>query len=359
MVNYEFPIQFNKKSNNTKAELRLNIPDIDDDDHNGIANAINTMFANVSAHIDPLDRKQLSAYLPSEEGVPHLYPWEVYSELKKVKSSKAGGPDGIKPQLVKEFAYELSTPITDILNCSFKEGIVPSQWKKAIVVPIPKTRPPSVDKLRPVSLTSIFSKVAESFVAKWIVEDIGSLIDVRQFGNVPGVSTSHYLLNLVHFLHQGADKLQNVGTVVLTDFSKAFDLINHNLLIEKMIDLGVRRAIVPWVCDFLDNRQQCVKYNNTLSDYVSISGGVPQGTKLGPLGFQILINDAATSAKTEYWKYVDDLTFAENRNLKQKGNLQGDLNNFKDWSETNGLKLNPTKCQALQVYFGQSDPLFY
>jgi hypothetical protein len=85
---------------------------------------------------------------------------------------------------------------------------------------------------------------------------------------------------------------------------------------------------------------------------------VPQGTKLGPLGFQILINDAATDAKTDYWKYVDDMTFAENRNLKVKGHIQDDLNNFRDWSEINCLKLNPTKCQALQIYFGKSEPLF-
>ena len=87
----------------------------------------------------------------------------------------------------------------------------------------------------------------------------GGLIDVRQFGNVPGVSTNHYLLNLIHYLHLGAEKSRNVSTVVLTDFSKAFDLINHTLLIEKMIDVGVRRTIVPWICDFLNNRQQCVK----------------------------------------------------------------------------------------------------
>jgi hypothetical protein len=81
-----------------------------------------------------------------------------------------------------------------------------------------------------VSLTCIFSKIAESFMSKWILDDIGSMIDLKQFGNVKGVSTSHYLLNLVHFLHQGAEKRHNVGTVVLTDFSKAFDLINHRLL---------------------------------------------------------------------------------------------------------------------------------
>ena len=124
------------------------------------------------------------------------------------------------------------------------------------------------------------------------------------------------------------------------------------------MNIGVRRTIVPWICDFLNNRQQCVKYNDTLSEYVFINGGVPQGTKLGPLSFQILINDAASDANTEFWKYVDDLTFAENRNPKVKGNLQTDLKNFEDWSETNCLKLNPSKCQALQINFGKTEPPF-
>ena len=75
----------------------------------------------------------------------------MYAELRKVKSTKATGPDGISPKLVKEFAYELSSPVTVILNCSYKEGVVPKQWKQAIVVPISNTKPPpQVDKLRPV-----------------------------------------------------------------------------------------------------------------------------------------------------------------------------------------------------------------
>ena len=102
---------------------------------------------------------------------------------------------------MKEFAYELSIPFTDILNASFTEGVFPSQWKKGIVVPVPKqTPPPSLDKLRPISLTSIFAKVAEGFVAGWVIDDIGDSIDLRQFGNVDGVSTNHYLVNLIHYL---------------------------------------------------------------------------------------------------------------------------------------------------------------
>ena len=145
--------------------------------------------------------------------------------------------------------------------------------------------------------------------------------------------------------------------MVPTDFSKAFDLVDHTLLIEKIINIGVRGAIVPWICDFLHNRQQCVRYNNINSDYIYIHGGIPQGTKLGPIGFQIFINSAAQDSDTEYWKYVDDLTFAENRMAIHQGCMQDDLDKLKQWSDDNLLKLNPCKCRAIQVFFNKT-PMF-
>ena len=187
------------------------------------------MFTKVSAHVPPLNTAELPAYLPAKDPPPHLYPWEVYSELKKINPTKSGGPNKIPGKIVKEFAYELSIPLTNILNASFTEGIVPTQWKRGIVVPVPKQSPPSLDKLRPISLTSIFAKVAEGFVAGWVIDDIGDSIDMRQFGNVSGVSTNHYLVNLMHYLFSGAEVSHNVGTVVLTDFSKAFELTTPSL----------------------------------------------------------------------------------------------------------------------------------
>ena len=163
---------------------------------------------------------------------------------------------GHRAQVVKEFAYELSGPLTDVLNCSTSEGFVPQQWRYAIVVPIPKQYPPSVDKMRPISLTNIFAKVAEGFIAKWVVQDIQDSIDINQFGNIHGVSTAHYLLNLMDVLYHGSDKPKNVGTMVITDFSKAFDLVNHSVAIQKLIAMGVRGTIVPWICSFLNNRRQ-------------------------------------------------------------------------------------------------------
>ena len=105
-------------------------------------------------------------FLPAKDPVPLLHPWHVYNELKKVKVNKSCGPDGIPPQLIKEFAYELSTPLTDVLNASFQEGFVPHQWRFAIVVPVPKQYPPRLDKLRSISLTDIFAKIAEGFAAE-------------------------------------------------------------------------------------------------------------------------------------------------------------------------------------------------
>ena len=155
----------------------------------------------------------------------------------------------------------------------------------------------------------VFAKIAEGFVTGWVLDDVERKIDKRQFGNVKGVSTAHYLVSLVHYLPQGADKSHNVGTVVLTDFSKAFDLVGHTILIEKMIRMGIRTSIVPRICDFLHNRQQCVRFNDVLSDYVPLHGGIPQGIKLDPIGFQI--NEAAENSSSKCLKYVDDLTFAD------------------------------------------------
>ena len=97
-----------------------------------------------------------------------------------------------------------------------------------------------------------------------------------------------------------------------------------------MICLGIRGSIVPWICDFLHNRQQCVRLNDILSDYVPLHGGVPQGTKLGPIGFQILINDAGVNSLSRCWKYVDDMTFADNYSCSEypSPSMQADLDNF-------------------------------
>ena len=184
------------------------------------------------------------------------------------------------------------------------------------MIPLPKSSPPSWDKLRPVSLTDHFAKLAESFITEWILLDIENNIDPNQFGNRKGVSTSHYLVKLMNMLCSHTDKLKSRCSVVITDFSKAFDLINHNIVICDLLNLGTHPSVIPWVCSFLEQRSQCVRYQNHVSEYITLKGGLPQGTKFGPLGFLAKFNEAVrnqcTDGRVQSLKYVDDMTIVQN-----------------------------------------------
>ena len=116
----------------------------------------------------------------------------MWRELSRIKVGKVPGPYNLPNKLVKEFSFELSIPICDIFNSSMKAGVVPKQWKQAVVIPLPKVVPtPSMDKLRPISLTSTLSKVCETFILHWMMQDMENTLDNSQFGNRKGRSTTH------------------------------------------------------------------------------------------------------------------------------------------------------------------------
>ncbi|XP_078594556.1 uncharacterized protein LOC144872371 [Branchiostoma floridae x Branchiostoma japonicum] len=206
----------------------INIEGLSPSDHRATADEINKTLAAVIQSLPPLDTSLLPAYLPAQEA-PSIKPWEIYQKLQKVKTKKAAGPDEIPAKLAKEFAYELSAPLADVLNASLVQGSIPDEWKRAIVVPIPKSKPPSVNELRPISLTSILGKVAESFVAEWAVSDISNQVDPQQFGCLRGRSTTHCLLNLTDELFKATDEPKTLCSLVSTDFSKAFDRLQNDL----------------------------------------------------------------------------------------------------------------------------------
>ena len=146
-------------------------------------------------------------------------------------------------------------------------------------------------------------------MAKWLLQNLESNIDPNQYGNMKG----KYLVRLMDTLLKNSDKPGHISSVVITDFSKAFDLVDHNLLINKFVNLGVRPSVIAWIANFLDGREQCVRYRGHNSKWVKLKGGVPQGTRIGPLGFFTLVNDAATDDALTTLKYVDDLTLIETR----------------------------------------------
>ena len=317
---------------------------------------INCKFTSIADDIPRLDLGNLPAYLPSECPVPVVTPQQVFTKLRKVKMGKSGGPDCLPPRVIKEFAYELCFPLANIFNCSLGEGIVPEIWKKAFVVPVPKTHPPSLDSLRPISLTCIFAKIFEDFVVDWILSDIRLTIDNHQFGSLKGSSTTHCLVRLLDDIHTVLDKPQNSAVVIATDFSKAFDRVDHNIVINKFIQLGVRTSLIPWIASFLSNRLQAVRYNGVLSTWETLHAGVPQGTKIGPISFLVMINDfVPNQLDIKHYKYVDDLTLCQTfSDPTESSSMQGELNHLQQWSDSNKMKLNPTKCQYMNICFQRS-----
>ncbi|XP_066302039.1 uncharacterized protein [Branchiostoma lanceolatum] len=179
--------------NIAKPPSSIHVPNVDPADHQAVADGINKHLSSVSQQSPPVCTEDLPAYLPAPAPPPQIQPWEMYNELNRIRVRKAGGPDGIAPRLVKMFACELADPLADVFNSSLKEGVVPTQWKEAVVAPIPKELPAVVDKLRPISLTAIFAKICEGLVAKWVTSDVWTNIDRRQFGAIKRSSTTHCL----------------------------------------------------------------------------------------------------------------------------------------------------------------------
>ncbi|CAH1250897.1 Hypp8934 [Branchiostoma lanceolatum] len=336
----------------------IEVPGVDQTCTQTVANAINRHLASTSQQLPPLSLADLPSFLPAPGPPPRVSVWEMYHRLRRVKLGKASGVDGISARLVREFAFELSTPVSDIFNSSLQEGTVPSVWKMADVVPVPKEKPPRLEKLRPISLTPIFAKVCEGFVTDWCLSDILPTIDPRQYGSLKGKSTTHYLTSLIHHLASTTDKPGYCNTLVLTDFTRAFDRVHHLTAVAKLLDLGVRRSIIPWVCAFLSNRQQRVKYQQVLSEWETLTCGVPQGTKLGPLVFLTLINDASPVSEdsAEAWKYVDDMSLSEARPVTHDSTLQTDVDSLVRWTEDNHMQLNPSKCMVMLICFMRNPP---
>ena len=185
-----------------------------------------------------------------------------------------------------------------------------------------------------------------------------SSIDPGQFGFIPGSSTTFALISMLHYWLCATDGNGATVRTALLDYRKAFDLVDHHLLIAKLFSLGVKPTIVNWIIDFLRNRQQRVKLNNNCySSWLNVSAGVPQGTRLGPWLFLVMINDLKLPGGSfSMWKFADNTTVSEVVPSSGESFLQEAVNHISSWSHSNHFQLNPTKCKELIVCFQKISP---
>ena len=210
--------------------------------------------------------------------------YSVYKKIEKLKNTRSTLPLDLPNKLRKEFAVELSEPVTNIIQECLNQHIYPSLWKYEWVSPVPNISYPKVIKdLRKIASTSDFSKVFESFLKDWIMEDISEKIDIGQFGGQKGMGTEHLVVCLVDRILKLLDINQDRSAVVAAclDWSAAFDRQDPTIAIQKFLKLGVRPSLIPLLSSYLSDRSMRVKFNGEVSELFALIGGGPQGTLLG------------------------------------------------------------------------------
>ncbi len=177
-------------------------------------------------------------------------------------------------------------------------------------------------------------------------------VDQHQFGCTVGRSTTHALLKLTDAWFKGADNSRNITRIIFVDFSKAFDLIDHNVLMSKFRQYNFPDHIAVWGLDFLQGRTQFVQFNNSKSDMVITSAGSPQGTLDGPNDFKLLINDLLFDCL--FAKYVDDTTVSSTSTDLTDTSIQTAAEHLMHWTLENGMKINEAKTKEMILYFGNN-----
>ena len=219
--------------------------------------------------------------------------------------------------------------------------------------PLPKKKPPEhiETDLRPITLTAVLCKQMEEFVVKWVWDIVQDRVDPNQYSSIKKSSTTHALVDLLHQCYTGTDASKQYARKLLLDFSKAFDLINHNSLLQKFASFGLPNILMKWIASFLTERTQQVKLCNAQSDWNYIHGGVPQSTKLGPVLFVDMINDLQT--KYDSYKYVDNTCIVYTGSDSQAPNLQEAADAAYLWTIQNDMKINKRKTKELFIDFSK------
>ena len=277
---------------------------------------------------------------------------EAYNIMKGLKPKRSSGMDGISSKLVKLLAAELSKPMQDIINKIISSKSFPTAWKKAKVVPLYKNKgnTNNIDNYRPISLLPSLSKIAEKVMTKQMYNylELMKLLPETQFGFRQGRSTEQAISHLVYEIEK-AKKSSTKIAVILLDFSKAFDVISHKILKEKLAKLGFSRNAVELITSYLSERTMRVCINGEFSKEKPLGGaGAPQGSVCGPLLYLIYTTDIPRAISDTCQKvsiFADDTALIIHNPTDEK--IKTALNNMNDYSAANKLKLNVSKTEII------------
>ena len=270
------------------------------------------------------------------------------SQLRSLKSGKAVGLDRIPARLLKDSSDIVAKPMAFIINTSLRTAQVPSDWKCARVIPLfKKGKADEMDNYRPISILPVLSKVLERAVHIQLYKYLqqNKILSPYQCGFRKCHSTEFAALSFSDNIRRNMDQGQLTGAVFI-DLRKAFDTVDHAVLLDKLSNLGILDKEHGWFTDYLSNRTQVVEFQGVTSASEAVSTGVPQGSILGPLLFILHINDLPeVVSDCNILMYADDtvLYCSSSQASVIQDKLNAELSKIDHWLSFNSLFVNVKK----------------
>lgn len=287
---------------------------------------------------------------------------DIFEKNSKLPNKMSVGPDNIPNIFLKMCVYTISKPLSVIFNSSISQETFPDFWKRSFIIPIFKSGDPEdIQNYRGVCNQCTLAKVLDSLVYDQLSWECSNIISENQHGFCPGRSTTTNLVGYEIDLLEALERGSQIDSIY-TDFSKAFDRVNFDILISKLNAIGFNDGCLRWISSFLRGRSQCVKVKGFESDFFPVHSGVPQGSHCAPLLFNLFINDLGDYLKYSTPSfYADDLKlYKEIRTVEDSIELQRDMDALWEWSQVNNLNLNIKKCFFISFYHKSSRlPTFY
>ena len=331
-----------------------------------IVEELNHFFTNVGTNLaEQIPDSNLVLDLSYKENIPQLdiqptTPEIVSKLLLQISDAKATGDDEIPVRFLKMCIQMIAPILCHIINVCIATKIVPSRWKTAVITPLYKEGDrDSTSNYRPISVLPVISKIMERIVHDQVYDHLRThgLLSEAQFGFRKYHSTATCILKLLSNIYTNMDRGALTGVVFL-DLKKAFDTVDHNILLKKLRTFNLSSETIDWFDSYLSGRKQSVKHQGVKSQYLPVTCGVPQGFILEPLLFILYINDLHTYLNDcQVSLYADDtaLYTTADTQIEIKLNLQIELTIVCEWLRANKLTLNVNKTKY--VIFGSKNKI--
>lgn len=279
--------------------------------------------------------------------------------IKSINREKAPGCDGIRAFDVKNLCTKITQSITRLINLSVTSGKYPVELKTGIVRPIHKKGPHSdMDNYRPITILPTIDKIIEKYICNQIhtFYKQNSILNCNQYGFQPNKSTTQLLTKFTDSMYEHLNGKKHV-LIVFIDYSRAFDTLRHDILLERLEESGIRGPILNWCKNYLEDRMFYVKVGEADSHKIKVTEGTAQGSVLGPVHYITYVNNVVNIVnKSEIYLFADDTCLvAAHTDLDiALKNLQQDFDRLSKWSHDSGLVINASKTKLMYVSSSQN-----